>query len=335
MAGDHETERPDEAEGGPVKTFLEHLEDFRWVLIKSIAALVVAMLLCLIAGNYVVQIIKWPLTRAKISYPGTNQVVSVSFGTNHLGNFQFTPKQQQSLNLGTNRFVSIEIEPLMLGTNQMLGWRVNSDASAIAEAQRLKIELINLSPAGGFIVAFQVALYGGLVLASPFIFYFVAAFVFPALKMRERKYVYRGLAVGVGLFLVGAAFCYFILMPVALSAAQMYSHWLGLGAFQWRAEDYISFVCKFLLGMGLGFELPVVLLTLVKIGVLNYKILRGMWRYMVVIILFLGAVLTTPEVITQILMAVPLYMLYEITVWIAWYWDRRDKKRALHPLNLP
>ena len=144
---------------------------------------------------------------------------------------------------------------------------------AIADAQRVKIDLINLSPAGGFVVAFQVALYGGVVLASPFIFYFVAAFVFPALKMRERKYVYRGLVIGVGLFLTGVAFCYFILMPVALAAAQMYSQWLGFGAFQWRAEDYISFVCKFMLGMGLGFELPVVILTLVKIGVLNYRML--------------------------------------------------------------
>ena len=51
--------------------------------------------------------------------------------------------------------------------------------------------------------------------------------------------------------------------------------WLGFGALQWRAEDYISFVCKFMLGMGLGFELPVVLLTLVKIGVLNYRLLRS------------------------------------------------------------
>src|SRR5208337_1237466 len=134
---------------------------------------------------------------------------------------------------------------------------------------------------------------------------------------------------GVGLFLAGVAFCYFALMPVALSAAQLYSQWLGFGAFQWRAEDYISFVCKFMLGMGLGFELPVVILTLVKIGVLSYSTLRGMWRYMIVINLILGAVLTTPEVVTQVLMAAPLYLLYEITVWIAWYWDRQEKKRAV------
>ena len=328
MAGDQASERPNEAEGGPVKTFLEHLEDLRWVLIKSLVALGVAVLLCLLAGNYVVQIVKWPLTRAGFRWPGTNQIVTVSFGTNRLGAFQLTAEQQKSLNFGTNRYVSVQVEPLVIGTNQVLGWRASSDPAAIADAQRLKIDLINLSPAGGFVVAFQVAIYGGTVLASPFIFYFVATFIFPALKLRERKYIYRGLAFGGGLFLLGVTFCYFALMPLALAAAQMYSHWLGFGAFQWRAEDYISFVCRFLLGMGLGFELPVVILTLVKIGILDYHMLSQARRYVIVINLILGAVLTTPEPITQIVMFLPLQVLYEITVWIAWYWNRRDKKRA-------
>ena len=167
-----------------------------------------------------------------------------------------------------------------------------------------------------------------MVLAAPFIFYFVAAFVFPALKMREQKYVYRGLGFGGGLFLTGVTFCYFVLMPVALAASQMYSNWLGFGAMQWKAEDYISFICKFMLGMGLGFEMPVIILTLVKIGVLNYRILAKGRRYMIVINLFLGAVLTTPEVITQIVMFVPLQFLYEVSIWIAWYWDQEDRARA-------
>jgi sec-independent protein translocase protein TatC len=113
----------------------------------------------------------------------------------------------------------------------------------------------------------------------------------------------------------------------------MYSRWLGLGAFQWRAEEYISFVCKFLLGMGLGFELPVVVLTLVKIGVVDYRMLSRARRYMIVINLFLGAILTTPEVLTQLVMFIPLQLLYEITVWIAWYWDWKERKRALHPAD--
>ena len=122
MAGDYEAERPDEEkEGGPVKTFLEHLEDLRWVLIKSVVALGVAMLLCLIGGNYVSDVLKRPLAHAKISYPGTNKVVTVLYGTNRLGVYTLTEQQEQSLDLGTNRHVAVEVEPVFLGTNQVLG----------------------------------------------------------------------------------------------------------------------------------------------------------------------------------------------------------------------
>jgi sec-independent protein translocase protein TatC len=327
MAGDQETDPSEEAEGGPVKSFLEHLEDFRWVLIKSIVALGVAMLICLLGANYVIAILKWPLERAPLRHPSTNQVAVVSFGTNHLANFELSPDQQKLLDLGSNRFVAVQIDPITIGTNQVLSWHVATNEAAVADAQHLNIDLINLSPAGAFFVAFQVALYGGAVLASPFILYFIASFIFPALRFHERKHVYRALFFGVGLFLTGVGFCYFILMPLALSASQMYSSWLGFGALQWRAEDYISFVCRFMLGMGIGFELPVVLLTLVKIGVLSYSTLSKARRYMIVINLILGAVLTTPEVITQIVMFIPLQLLYEITVWIAWYWDRQERKR--------
>jgi len=83
-----------------------------------------------------------------------------------------------------------------------------------------------------------------------------------------------------------------------------------------------------MLGMGLGFEMPVIILTLVRMGILDYRMLKAARRYVIVIAFVLGAVLTTPEVITQILMAIPLLVLYEISVWIAWYWERQDKKRA-------
>jgi sec-independent protein translocase protein TatC len=226
------------------------------------------------------------------------------------------------------------VEPSNAGTNQVFSWRMDTNSAAIDEAERAQIELINLSPAGGFVVAFQTAFYGGMVLAGPFIFYFIATFIFPALKINERKYVYRAIFYGGGLFIAGVAFCYFVLMPVALSASQMYSEWLGLGAYQWKAEDYISFVCKFMLGMGLGFELPVVILTLVKIGVIDYSTLAKARRYMIVINLFLGAVLTTPEVITQVTMFVPLQFLYELSVWVAWYWDQPDRAKARRRLGM-
>jgi sec-independent protein translocase protein TatC len=224
--------------------------------------------------------------------------------------------------------VAVRIKPATIGTNQVLTWQVDDSPAMAESARKMKVDLINLSPAGGFWVAFQVAMYGGLVLAAPLVLYFVASFVFPALRMKERKYVYRGMFYGVGLFFLGVAFCYFILMPFALSASQRYSEWLGFTAFQWRAEDYISFVCMFMLGMGLGFEMPVIILTLVKIGVLNYSILSKGRRYMIVINLVLGAVLTTPEVLTQVMMAIPLQGLYEISIWVAWYWEQKDRAKA-------
>jgi sec-independent protein translocase protein TatC len=297
------------------------------VLIKSVSALSVAVLICLIGGNYVVGVLKRPLAKAQIAYPGTNQILTLYYGTNRVGVYNLTPAQQEAGNFGTNRFVAVQVEPATIGTNQVLAWHVDPDPEHAERAKHLNTELINLSPASGFFVAFQVALYGGMVMASPFIFYFIAAFVFPALKMKEKYYIYRGLGFGVGLFLIGVAFCYFALMPVALAASQKYSEWLGFSAMQWKADDYISFVCKFMLGMGLGFEMPVIILVLVKIGVLNYSILSKARRYMIVINLVLGALLTTPEVITQVIMFLPLQGLYEISIWIAWYWERKEKKR--------
>jgi sec-independent protein translocase protein TatC len=318
-------EQPED-EGGPVKSFLEHLEDLRWVLIKSGVAAGVAMLGCLLAGNYVIRVLEWPLRQAPTRGVSKLQTVRVLFGTNQLSVLHLSTNDPLASLVGTNRFVRLELTPVLRGTNQALEWTAQDDSETPRE-QGLPIQIVNLSPAGSFVVATKVAFYGGLVLSAPFIFYFVAHFVFPALKMREKKYIYRGLAFAGGLFIAGVCFCYFVLMPVALTASVQYAEWLGFTANQWRAEDYVGFVCKFLLGMGLGFELPVVVLTLVKIGVLNYRLLAAGRRYVIVISAVLGAILTTPEVITQILMAVPLYGLYEICVWVAWYWERQEKKR--------
>jgi sec-independent protein translocase protein TatC len=319
----------EEEEGGPVKSFLEHLEDLRWVLIKSGVALGVGFLVCLVATNSVVKVLTYPLNHAKVSYPPEIQVVTFLFGTNRLGVYQLPASEAKALNLSTNRYVTFHLEPITIpGTNPVtvLGLRPDNDST---EARRLMVPIVATGPAQAFITAVQLAMYAGGLIASPFILYFVASFVFPALKMTERKYVYRGLFFGLGLFLSGVSFCYLALMPIALSASVRYTQWMGLSVPLWRADEYISFVCKFMLGMGLGFEMPVILLVLVKIGILNYTLLSKARRYVIVINFILGAMLTTPEILTQLLMALPLQVLYEITIWIAWYWERQEKKREM------
>src|ERR1700722_9722952 len=143
MPVDPETESPEEADGGPVKSFLEHLEDFRWVLIKSIVALALGMLICLFGANDVVALLKWPLSHNPVLHLAqnvklpwlhiplrrvdTNQVAIVSFGTNQLGNFVITPDEQKAFNLSTNHFVTVQIEPVIVGTNQVLSWQASED----------------------------------------------------------------------------------------------------------------------------------------------------------------------------------------------------------------
>ena len=253
-----------EEEGGPVKSFLEHLEDLRWVLIKSATAAGVAILACLIGGNYLIAVLEWPLhhnpavngapvlanyvtrvlgLRRHPPPPGQapkTQTVRLFFGTNQLSELHPAPDSPLAALVGTNRFVRVDLLPVLQGTNQVFAWQAQADPNPPAPG--LNIQIVNLSPAGSFVVATKAAFYGGIVIASPFIFYFVAHFVFPALKLREKKYIYRGLAFGAGLFAIGVCFCYFILMPVALAASVQYAEWLGFSANQWRAEDYVGFV---------------------------------------------------------------------------------------------
>ncbi len=317
----------DEDGGGPVKPFLEHLEDLRWVLIKSLAALAVAVVVCLLAGNVIVRILTYPLKNAPAFYTRDVQVVTLMFGTNRLGSFELAPGQNRMFNFGTNQHIVLVLEPGLIGTNRVLSWRIDQEASG-ARAKGLQVELVTLSPTASFVVALKVAVYAGVVLAAPFVLFFIGQFVFPALKRKERYYASRALVIGAGLFIIGVVFCYFVLTPIALSASVQYARWLGFSAPQWRAEDYVAFVSKFMLGMGIGFEVPVVILVLVKLGVLDYRTLARARKYVIIINLVIGAVLTPPDVITQVLMAIPLQLLYEITVWIAWFWTRKDRKRV-------
>ena len=316
-----------EAGGGPVKSFLDHLEDLRWLLVKSAAALFVGMIICLYGTTQIVTALKLPLRNAAMISVSHQQKALVRFGTNNLVVFEPPTNRIGPLDLGTNPFVEIQIEPLAVGTNVFLSVQIEKNPPEETMLSTAT-DLVYLDPAAPFMSSLSLAFYGGILLAAPFIFYFLAQFILPALKVKEKKYVLRACAVGVGLFMSGVAFCYFFVLARALKYAEAWANWMGVKVPEWRAETYFSFVTKFMLGMGLGFELPVVLLALVKIGILDYAKLAAMRRYMVVINLVLGALLTTPEVFTQVVMAIVLQVLYEISVWIAWYWERQEKKRA-------
>lgn len=315
----------EEEGGGPIKTFLEHLEDLRWMLIKCVAAVLVAMLVCLVGGNFLVKILTWPLIKAKHFRFTKDPSVPVHLGTNII--VRVKPSE-----LGTNLWPttnaprSFRIVPELVGSNVFL--KLEPDEEPWEPANKAIVNLNTYDPLGAIMVALRLALYGGLILAAPFVIFFVGQFVLPALRLREKKLLYQIVSFGTVLFFMGVAFCYSIMAAIALSATVQFSEWLGFGAGEWRAEAYIGFMCKFMLGTGLSFELPVVILTIVKIGLLDYVQLRRFRHYWIVISLVIAAFITpSADPFTMILMALPLIVLYEISALIAWYWHRRDRKR--------
>ena len=146
-----------------------------------------------------------------------------------------------------------------------------------------------------------------------------------AARGRFRQCVPRVLFSGVGAFLLGVTLSYFVLLPILVSASMAYAEWLGFSAVRWNSHDYLLFVLKLGLGTGLCFEIPVLLLTLVKTRIINYSFCCKARKYVIVLNLLLAAVLTTPEMITQLLLFVPLQLLYEISMWIARSWEDPDK----------
>lgn len=326
-SGDEEEEEG----GGPVKPFLEHLEDLRWTLVKSVTAVVLGMLVCLVAGRYLVSFLMWPLNMAERVFLSSKSEVAIMLGTNVLARGNPENLGIQSI-FGSNAPPALQIVPVQIGSNTILALQTVTNKDVVPAQKMVVIK--NYSPIEGIMVALKLALFGGLVVSFPFVMYFIGQFVLPALHVHEKKILFKAVGFSGGLFLLGVVFCYFVVVVFALGATVQFSQWLGFGADEWRADAYLSFVVKFMLGMGLAFQMPVILLLLVKIGLLDYEKLKNFRTYAFVANLVISAVVTpSGDPFTMLAMALPLHALYEISTFIAWIWHRRELKRAAEENN--
>jgi len=175
--------------------------------------------------------------------------------------------------------------------------------------------LRSLSPPEVFLVSMKLSLLVGFIVALPLILYFIGRFLLPALKNSEKKYLVPAFSIGGGLFFSGVLFSYWVVLPLSLKFFWDYTERLAIRP-EWTLEHYLSLVGKLLIGFGLVFELPVVILLLAFLGIVDYETLKRKRPYVVVIIFILAAVLTPPDVITQIMMAIPLLILFEICIFL-------------------
>jgi len=176
-----------------------------------------------------------------------------------------------------------------------------------------------------FNMVISMCVFGGLMLASPFILYFIGQFVAPALTEREMKAVLPLCISALILFLIGAAFSFFLLMPSTIRVAIELSNAFELEN-RWTAGNYFNTLTWLVLGSGGVFEFPLVIVLLVWLGIMTTAFLRKYRRHAVVVIFIIAAIVTpTPDPFTQTLFAAPLYGLFEISILVS---SRVEKKRA-------
>jgi sec-independent protein translocase protein TatC len=184
--------------------------------------------------------------------------------------------------------------------------------------------LIVLGVGGGFSTAIRLSTWGGILLSLPLVLWAVAWFVFPGLTRRERRAVLRALGAGALLFAGGVAFGGYTL-PLALKLMFAVNDWLGIACNFVELDNYVGFILKLLLAFGLSFEFPIVLVALGSLEIVTSRQLREKRRHVIVIIFIVAMVLTPPDPLSQVLMAIPMTILYEASIWIV---RAQERKRA-------
>ncbi len=177
-----------------------------------------------------------------------------------------------------------------------------------------------------FFSRMYIAFIAGLFLASPAIFYQIWAFVAPGLYDEEKRYIIPIAFLSALFFIAGGAFCYFIVFPFAFTFFISYSS--PEIVLTPKISDYLSFVLKLLFAFGLIFEMPIFTLFLARLGIINATLMRKARKYAIVIIFILAAILTPPDVLSQILMAGPMLVLYEISILVALVFGRRKTEKS-------
>ena len=177
-----------------------------------------------------------------------------------------------------------------------------------------------------FFVLLKTAIFGGFFIAVPFILYQIWQFVAPGLYDHEKRAVLPFVALSYLFFMMGSGFCFWIVLP------QGYEFLLNFSADISQPElmmsEYLAITTKLLIGFGVIFQLPVISMFLSSIGILTHRDLLKFWRYAIVASFIVAALLTPPDVVTQVLMAIPLCILYFLSIGVAWYFTTRREKRA-------
>ena len=217
---------------------------------------------------------------------------------------------------------------IYLAVGFLVVWFLHDRLTGLVQAplQHIGKSLVFTHPMDALNFDLQVSLVGGAILASPFILFQVWLFIAPGLYQREKRFVIPFMLATVGLFLGGALFGYFWVLPGALKIlivdfGKNYTPMVTI-------EEYTSFFLSIILGLGISFEMPVVIFFLAMFGIVSPRFLWKNFRYAVLVVFVIAAVICpSPDPWTMCIYAVPMLALYAIGIGVAW-WVHPDRKRA-------
>jgi sec-independent protein translocase protein TatC len=274
---DEKKERHEKVKVGEM-SFLEHLEELRWHIIRSFLAIIVLAIVAFIFRDFI--------------------------------------------------FQHIILKPKMpdFWTNRMFAKLADLFGSEHIKINQKELHLINIKMTGQFSMTMWTALVAGLIMAAPVIFYEFWKFIKPALYENEKKIATGAVVYTSFLFLIGVLFGYYLIVPLS---TQFFNTFVISPEVenQININSYISMVVSIVLASGIVFLLPVFSYSLSKVGILSPEFLKTYRRHAYVLLLLLAAIITPPDVFSQILVAIPLVLLYEFSIFISWRVVKNQEKK--------
>lgn len=250
-------------------SFLEHLEELRWVLVRSSAAVVIMACITYLISDWLFDV--------------------VIFGPTHVEFFTYQYFCQLSHQLGFAESICITELPFIIQNTEMEG-QVN--------------------------IFIWMCILGGFILAFPYILLQFWNFIVPALYEKEKNSVKVFIFFSSLLFFLGVVFGYYVVVPMSVNFVATFSV-SDVVVNQFTLESYIGMFKTSILASGLFFELPIIIYFLTKLGLVTPRFLRKYWKYAVVIILIVAAIVTPPDVVSQTIVAIPMLIIYEVSIFIS------------------
>jgi len=256
-------------------TFWEHLEQLRWHIVRSIAAVLILGIVAFLNKDFLF-----------------NQII-------------LAPKSSEFI---TNRALC-----------QFSRWIASYWASISPDAlciENFNLKLINIKMAGQFLIHMYISIFAGIIVSIPYIIFEIWSFVKPALYKHEQQHTRGAVFWSSFLFLVGISFSYFIIVPLAIMFLGSYNVSASVEN-QIALTSYISTVVSLTFAVGVVFELPIFVFFLTKVGILTPELMRKSRKIMIVVVLIVSAIITPADIFSQILVAIPLLGLYEVSIIIS------------------